>query len=192
MNGFKFGWMKKTPSNLQGKSVLPVSTFEDDSLQSDDEKVASSGDWRVLLKNAKSKKSESSNEKFSRLYDEGASLAEEGRYWEAINRWDEALQIKSTSPKVHEMKSQVLMELAEIYPAVESAKRAIHLKPDWAEGYQTLGRSMLNTGQLILALKCFMKGEFLAPNSPELWADDAKWTLCLIEQEKQMMEIDDV
>ena len=45
---------------------------------------------------------------------------------------------------------QVLMELAEIYPAVESAKRAIHLKPDWAEGYQTLGRSMLNTGQLIL------------------------------------------
>ena len=42
------------------------------------------------------------------------------------------------------------MELAEIYPAVESAKRAIHLKPDWAEGYQTLGRSMLNTGQLIL------------------------------------------
>jgi len=148
MNGFKFGWMKKTPSNLQGKSVLPVSTFEDDSLQSDDEKVASSGDWRVLLKNAKSKKSESSNDKFSRLYDEGASLAEEGRYWEAINRWDEALQIKSTSPKVHEMKSQ--------------------------------------------ALKCFMKGEFLAPNSPELWADDAKWTLCLIEQEKQMMEIDDV
>jgi len=53
MNGFKFGWMKKTPSNLQGKSVLPVSTFEDDSLQSDDEKVASNGDWRVLLKNAK-------------------------------------------------------------------------------------------------------------------------------------------
>ena len=80
MNGFKFGWMKKTPSNLQGKSVLPVSTFEDDSLQSDDEKVASNGDWRVLLKNAKSKKSESSNEKFSRLYDEGASLAEEGRF----------------------------------------------------------------------------------------------------------------
>ena len=72
--------MKKTPSNLQGKSALPVSTFEDDSLQSDDEKVAANGDWRVLLKSTKSKKSESSNDKFNRLYDEGSSLAEEGRF----------------------------------------------------------------------------------------------------------------
>ena len=42
------------------------------------------------------------------------------------------------------------MELGEIHPAVESATRAIHLKPDWAEGYQTLGRSLLNIGQLNL------------------------------------------
>ena len=42
------------------------------------------------------------------------------------------------------------MQLEEIYPAFESAKRAIHLKPDWAEGYQTLGRSLLNIGKLNL------------------------------------------
>ena len=42
------------------------------------------------------------------------------------------------------------MELEEIYPAVDSAKQAIHLRPDWAAGYQTLGRSLLNIGALNL------------------------------------------
>lgn len=45
---------------------------------------------------------------------------------------------------------QVLMELEEIFPAVESAQRAIHLRPNWAQGHQTLGRSLLNTGHLNL------------------------------------------
>ena len=80
MEGFKFGWMKKTPCNLQSRSVLPNSKVEECSLQTDDEKVAAKGDWRALLKDAKSRKSESSPEKFKRLYDEGSSLAEEGRF----------------------------------------------------------------------------------------------------------------
>ena len=42
------------------------------------------------------------------------------------------------------------MELNEIFPAVENAKKAIHLKPDWAEGHQTLGRGLLNIGELKL------------------------------------------
>ena len=40
------------------------------------------------------------------------------------------------------------MELEEIFPAVEAAKKAVHLRPDWPQGRQTLGRSLLNVGQL--------------------------------------------
>ena len=79
MEGFKFGWKKKTPSNLQSKSVLPHSSSAESSLQSEEERIASEGDWKTLLKDEKSKKSENSCEKFTRLYDEGSSLAEEGR-----------------------------------------------------------------------------------------------------------------
>ena len=79
MENFKFGWMKKTPCNLQGKSVFHDSNVDEDSLRTDDENIAAKGDWRTLLKDAKSQKLESSVEKFKRLYDEGSSLAEEGR-----------------------------------------------------------------------------------------------------------------
>ena len=44
---------------------------------------------------------------FARLQGEGALLAENGRYWEAIKYWDEALQLAPDSAVLHEMKAQV-------------------------------------------------------------------------------------
>lgn len=78
MEGFKFGWKKTVPSNLQEKSVLPVTNSSD--LRTDDEKIAAKGDWRALLRERKSITSENASEKFDRLYDEGSLLAEEGRF----------------------------------------------------------------------------------------------------------------
>ena len=80
MENFKFGWMKRTPCNLHGKSVFSDPSVDAESLQTEDENIAAKGDWRTLLKDAKSQRLESNIEKFKRLYDEGSSLAEEGRF----------------------------------------------------------------------------------------------------------------
>lgn len=42
-----------------------------------------------------------------RLQDEGALLAENERYWEAIKYWNEALQLTPESAILQEMKAQV-------------------------------------------------------------------------------------
>ncbi len=76
------------------------------------------------------------------------------RYWEAIDHWKQALEITPLNEKIHEMMSQVLMELGEIFPAVEAAEKSIKIKPTWAEAYQTLGRAQLNIGEIEIVRKC--------------------------------------
>lgn len=45
---------------------------------------------------------------------------------------------------------QVLLHLCEVYPAVHMAKKAVHLKPNWWIGLQTLGRAQLGLGEVHL------------------------------------------
>ncbi|XP_065071844.1 tetratricopeptide repeat protein 33-like [Rhopilema esculentum] len=186
MTTIKFGWKKKTVGSLQHNPAFD----QEKGFVEDDDGAPANFDWTKLGSKNKSLVTESKDAKFKRLYDEGVLLAEEERYWEAIKRWNEALEIYPVNEKLYEMKSQVLMELNEIFPAVENAKKAIHFRPDWAEGHQTLGRALLNIGELKLALRSFLTAEFLKPDAPEFWADDVKWTISLIEEEQQTMKMD--
>ena len=43
---------------------------------------------------------------------------------------------------------QVLMELCEVFPAVQSAKKAVEYNPTWWIAYQTLGRAYLGLGEV--------------------------------------------
>ena len=40
------------------------------------------------------------------------------------------------------------MEVGELFPAVQSAERAVQLSPVWAAARQTLGRSQLSIGEV--------------------------------------------
>ena len=44
--------------------------------------------------------------------------------------------------------SQALLELGEVFPAVQCAERAVQLDPQWATARQTLGRAHLAIGEL--------------------------------------------
>ena len=44
--------------------------------------------------------------------------------------------------------AQALLILSELYPAVESAQKAVDLDPCWALGQQTLGRAQLGLGEV--------------------------------------------
>ncbi len=64
-------------------------------------------DWLTATKRRRQLLLEDSKAKSKRLMEEGTTLAESGRYWEAIKHWNEAIEIDPGSAPLHEMKSQV-------------------------------------------------------------------------------------
>jgi Flp pilus assembly protein TadD len=81
--------------------------------------------------------------KVNRLKNEGNTLAEAGKFWHAIKRWNAALEIDSDHSTIHELRAQALMTLGENLPAVRSASEAVRLQPDWAEAHLTLVRALI-------------------------------------------------
>ena len=119
-----FGWKRK--SHLKVNSATAFDGEEEE----DREELEKEGiDWltaakkrrMMLLEDNKAKSKRQCKECFcfktssytytclfllQRLQEEGAVLAEQERYWEAIKYWDEALQLEE-SAVLHEMKAQV-------------------------------------------------------------------------------------
>ncbi|NWZ32095.1 TTC33 protein, partial [Asarcornis scutulata] len=125
-----------------------------------------------------------SAEQSRRLKDEGASLAESRRYREAIQKWDEALQLTPDDATLYEMKSQVLMSLHEMFPAVHAAEMAVQRNPHSWDAWQTLGRAQLGLGEIALAIRSFQVSLHIFPMNPEVWKEDLSWARKLYEQQK--------
>lgn len=145
------------------------------------------------------------------LKNEGISFAERDCPWQAIGRWEEALNIKvpNATPKdlghekLLEMKAQALIGLHEWEPAIESAEFAVKIDPSWACAYQTLGRAQLGFGQLeqavnvskqgscltlntitMMFFQSFSKAVHLCPEDEELRFEDLNWAVELHNRKK--------
>ncbi len=79
--------------------------FHEDSDEKEEEEVGV--DWLAAAKRRRLLLLEDNLAKSKRLREEGAVLAENERYWEALKYWDEALQLTPGSAVLYEMKSQV-------------------------------------------------------------------------------------
>ncbi|XP_039767464.1 tetratricopeptide repeat protein 33 isoform X2 [Ornithorhynchus anatinus] len=115
-----FGWKRKI-----GERVSKTSSrrFE---AEAADEKGPADGeeaDWIRAAKRRKEILLEDRAQRSKRLREEGATLAENRRYWEAVRRWDEALQLTPDDATLYEMKSQ----------AIRSFQVALHIYPMNAE-----------------------------------------------------------
>jgi len=60
-----------------------------------------------------------------RLQEEGNRMAEEGKYVEALGKWEAAIVLVPTRAVLHEQKSQVLLELGRMWMAVQAATRQV-------------------------------------------------------------------
>lgn len=65
-------------------------------------------DWLSAAKRRHLLLLEDNQSKSQRLREEGALLAENERYWEAIKYWDEAIQLTPHVAALYEMKAQVM------------------------------------------------------------------------------------
>uniref|UniRef100_A0A915KWS7 Uncharacterized protein n=1 Tax=Romanomermis culicivorax TaxID=13658 RepID=A0A915KWS7_ROMCU len=117
---------------------------------------------------------EDSGAKSRRLKSEGIFLAENGRYWESLNKWKESLSLSPDDETIYEMMSQVEQSLSEYFPAITSAEKAISLKPMWATAHQTLARGRMNIGEVDMAMQSFCRAARLNPELEEIW-DDIEW-----------------
>lgn len=100
-----FGWKRKSTLSSSAAAV-----FTDESkigYDPETNEVEEGVDWLSAAKRRRLILLEDSIAKSKRLREEGALLAENERYWEAIKYWDEAIQLTPDSAVLHEMKSQV-------------------------------------------------------------------------------------
>ncbi|XP_057795647.1 uncharacterized protein LOC131011816 [Salvia miltiorrhiza] len=102
---------------------------------------------------------------------QGNNLAEEGKYREALVKWEAAITLVPEKAILHEQKAQVLLELGEAWNALKAATRAMELDPGWAEAWITLGRAQLNFGEPDLAIESFDKALDIKPDSVEAKED---------------------
>lgn len=179
-----FPWKRKAG----GKILKSVSkAFEENS--KDASELDPDVDWISLAPKRKVIHLEDASIKSSRLKQEGATLAEADRFWEAILKWDEALQLTPSDETLYEMKSQAFLQLSEVYPAVKAARKCVELNPRWWVGFQTLGRAQLALGEVKLALRSFSVAFHLNPGDEELFHDDLNWVVELLRR-KALTELE--
>ncbi|KAL0438145.1 UNVERIFIED_CONTAM: Tetratricopeptide repeat protein 33 [Sesamum latifolium] len=116
---------------------------------------------------------------------QGNKLAEEGKYREALGKWESAITLMPERAILHEQKAQVLLELGEAWNALKAATRATELEPRWAEAWVTLGRAQLNYGEPDCAIETFDKALALKPDSAEA-KDDRETASHLLKRRKQL------
>ncbi|XP_010539690.1 PREDICTED: tetratricopeptide repeat protein 33 [Tarenaya hassleriana] len=116
---------------------------------------------------------------------QGDKLAEEGKYREALGKWETALNLMPENAALHEQKAQVLLELGDAWKAVKSATRATELDPSWAEAWTTLGRAQLNFGEPDSAIESFERALALKPDSREA-KDDLHTAKQLVKKREQL------
>ncbi|PHT50342.1 hypothetical protein CQW23_10089 [Capsicum baccatum] len=112
-------------------------------------------------------------------------LLKEGKYREALGKWESALLLIPDRAILHEQKAQILLELGETWKALKAATRATELEPSWDEAWVTLGRAQLNYGEPDSAIESLDRALAIKPDSTEA-RNDRQAALHHIQRRKQL------
>lgn len=184
-----FGWKRKAGAKVSKQLTEAFSSdIKDEELETDE-----GFDWFNPLPRKITFSLEDAHAKSERLKLEGTTLAEAERYWEAIKKWEEAIQLVPTNHTILDMKAQALMAVGEVFPALQAAEKTVKVLPTWWIAHQTLGRALANVGEVKMAQKSFSRAVHLNPGEPELWSEDLLWTKSLLDRHKlsQMHHLED-
>ncbi|XP_058728503.1 uncharacterized protein LOC131600340 [Vicia villosa] len=175
----KVTWKNKKKKPLSHFTNLP---FEHDNDQPNSHTTQDDSDAPTTLR---SPNSDQSTQLALQFQSQGDNLAMEGKYREALGKWEAAITLAPDVPALHEQKAQVLLEIGESWTALKAATRATELKPSWAEAWVTLGRAQLNYGEPDNAIESFDRALALKPDYEEA-QDDRKAALRLVKKRKQL------
>ncbi|KAJ1484489.1 hypothetical protein T484DRAFT_1947859 [Baffinella frigidus] len=151
-----FGWKaggkkrRQPPADLQGELVANIEGEEDQQKRAMD-------DWMARQKGGGGLMLEDADSLSRRMQAEGCTLAEAGKFRQAIDQWAKAIEYTPTRAVLHELCAQCSMELGETFEAVKASERAVELDPAWPAAHQTLGRVQINLGEIELAVASFRR-----------------------------------
>uniref|UniRef100_A0A131YMU7 Tetratricopeptide repeat protein n=1 Tax=Rhipicephalus appendiculatus TaxID=34631 RepID=A0A131YMU7_RHIAP len=183
MKATAFGWKRKA----SGKVATGLAAAFAENCADENADPPEGVDWLSGYKRRRNLLLEDCAQKSRRLRQEGTTLAELDRCWEALKKFDEALQLTPGDVEIHEMRAQVLMLLREDFAAVQEAEQVVKLDPSWWVAHQTLGRAQLQLGEIQMALRSFCSAVHLNPADEELRTEDLLYTLQLLRK-KQVAE----
>jgi predicted Zn-dependent protease len=102
---------------------------------------------------------------------QGTAHADAQRWSDALAAWDAAAVLDPDNAALHEMRAQVLLEVGQVWDAVQAATSATQLRPGWAPGWATLGRAQLGLGEVVLGLASLEAAARLDPADSDLAAE---------------------
>uniref|UniRef100_A0A0D3F6B8 Transcriptional coactivator p15 (PC4) C-terminal domain-containing protein n=1 Tax=Oryza barthii TaxID=65489 RepID=A0A0D3F6B8_9ORYZ len=162
----KITWGKNAKTNRQ-PSVAPSKPGLPFGVDSDNDETEKEETREVTTDCPGTKPSDNAES----LQHQGNRLAEEGKYHEALGKWEAALTLMPDNAILHEQKAQILLELGDAWRALTAATRATELDPLWHEGWITLGRAQLNFGEPDSAILSFDKALAIKPDNNEAKSD---------------------
>ncbi|KAM7518800.1 hypothetical protein LguiB_017762 [Lonicera macranthoides] len=189
----KLTWKKKNQSNTINNKKRPLSTNpnlpfdQQDDDHTNNKPIADSTDGlndAVRSQNLASTDDETTSLAES-FRNQGNKLAEDGKYREALGKWEAALTLMPDRAVLHEQKAQVLLEIGDAWSALKAATRATELEPSWSEAWVTLGRAQLNFGEPDSAIESFDRALAIKPDLVE-GQDDRQTASKLVKKRKQL------
>ena len=97
----------------------------------------------------------------------GSALLEEGRWSEAIARFQEAVRLKPDFAEVHTSLGCVMVRMGRAREAVEHFKLALRYQPDLPDAYYNWGNAMTEAGNLVEAIELYRHAVDLRPDYAE-------------------------
>lgn len=173
-------WKKKSANKRLAIPNLPFDNDEDDPLKQSQSPPPSSLDSHPPNYNNTLDSSLADD-----FHEQGNKLAEDGKYREALGKWEAAIMLMPEKAVLHEQKAQVLLEVGDSWGALKAATRATELDPSWAEAWTTLGRAQLNFGEPDSAIETFDKALAIKPELAEA-QEDRQTALQLVKKRKHL------
>ena len=99
----------------------------------------------------------------------GATIANRGRFPEAIEYFQKALEINPDSAETHNDWGKVLLEQGRTAEAIEHFQKAVEIDPDCAEAHNNLGILLAAQGQTAQAIKHYQIAIKLNPDRAEVY-----------------------
>lgn len=128
-------------------------------------------------------------EEANSLQEEGNQRAEASDYSAAVRLWDRALLFAPKRAVLYELKSQVLMEVGQMWEAVQSASRAAELEPEWPDAFLTLARAQLAFGEPEAALQQMEKVLTFRPGHTEASEEIANIRMLVLQRKEDPQSV---
>lgn len=113
----------------------------------------------------KAEKQKQASAEVKAFFDVGLQLAQQGKYAEAVEQYDKALEKDNEQPYIHAQKADALSKSDKMPQALEEYQKAIALKPDDGAMYTNMGVLLGKMGKVAESQEAFKKAASINPGA---------------------------